>query len=239
MKNDLIKLIAMDLDGTLTQHKSKLEAPIRDVLDKLRETRKLVLVGAGSCQRIWEQTKHYPIDIIGNYGMQLAKATNVDLNLINDLSAPCDCDDVTERIAMLRKYMGYEEYIGDTVEFHLSGMITFPLLGTKAALADKLRFDPSREKRRRMLDKVREVFHEYTVFIGGTSSYDIVPPPYNKLYALASYIKTLGLQRENVIYIGDDYGAGGNDEHLYWSDIRFLQIDDYRKFPEIVDFLLK
>ena len=33
-----------------------------------------------------------------------------------------------------------ETFAGDSVEFHASGMITFPLLGTRAAIADKLAF---------------------------------------------------------------------------------------------------
>ena len=41
-----------------------------------------------------------------------------------------------------------------------------------------------------------------------------------------------------VLFIGDDYGTGGNDESVYVSDIPFLCIDDYRTFPEKVQFLM-
>ena len=50
-----IKLIAMDLDGTLTQHKSQLEPANRAALDALGQKCRLVMVGAGSCERIYHQ----------------------------------------------------------------------------------------------------------------------------------------------------------------------------------------
>lgn len=34
---------------------------------------RLVIVGAGSCTRIFEQLEPFPIDVIGNYGMQVAR----------------------------------------------------------------------------------------------------------------------------------------------------------------------
>ena len=67
------KLIAFDLDGTLTQHKEPLGEENRRVLDALRRRYRLVMVGAGQVGRIFKQMGEYPIDIIGNYGLQYAR----------------------------------------------------------------------------------------------------------------------------------------------------------------------
>ena len=40
------------------------------------------------------------------------------------------------------------------------------------------------------------------------------------------------------IYIGDDYGPGGNDESVYKSDFGFVKVDDYTKLGEYVKELL-
>ena len=69
----MIKLIAFDLDGTLTQHKTKLEEKNRAVLEKLAKKYSLVMVGAGQCMRIFNQMNQFPIDVIGNYGLQYAE----------------------------------------------------------------------------------------------------------------------------------------------------------------------
>ena len=64
-----IKVIAMDLDGTLTQHKTPLSQTQRAVLTALSQKYKLLMVGAGQAMRIFRQLEEFPIDIIGNYGM--------------------------------------------------------------------------------------------------------------------------------------------------------------------------
>ena len=117
------------------------------------------------------------------------------------------------------------------MEFHPSGAVTIPLLGTKALLPDKLAFDPDRKKRRAFYADVCALFPELNVFVGGSSSFDMVPRPYDKRYALGLYCETHGLSPADVLYVGDDYGPGGNDESVYRSDIPFLTIDDYRETP--------
>lgn len=228
------RLIAFDLDGTLTQHKTPLAQPNLGVLDSLGEKYKLLMVGAGMCSRIFRQMNGYPIDIIGNYGMQFCtyNAETKALDKVFDMHAPCDRESVERRITALRERFGYTEYTGDNVEYHDSGCVTFPLLGTKADIAAKLAFDPDRSKRKPLYPAVRNAFPDYTVFIGGSSSFDFAPFPYNKYYALDKYCAEYGYSHDEVVYVGDDYGPGGNDEAVYLSDFTFVRVDDYTRFGE-------
>lgn len=228
------RLIAFDLDGTLTQHKTPLAQPNLGVLDSLGEKYKLLMVGAGMCSRIFRQMNGYPIDIIGNYGMQFCtyNAETKALDKVFDMHAPCDRESVERRITALRERFGYTEYTGDNVEYHDSGCVTFPLLGTKADIAAKLAFDPDRSKRKPLYPAVRDAFPDYTVFIGGSSSFDFAPFPYNKYYALDKYCAEYGYIHDEVVYVGDDYGPGGNDEAVYLSDFTFVRVDDYTRFGE-------
>ena len=234
-----IKVIAMDLDGTLTQHKSPLSPENKATLDALGKKYKLLMVGAGQVMRIFNQMEHYPIDIIGNYGMQYGEyQPDGTMKLVRDDVAECDRETVAAKINAMREKYGYTEYAGESVEYHPSGCITFPLIGTKAKQEDKLAFDPDRSKRRAFYDDVVNVFDEYCVFVGGSSSFDMAPKPFNKYHALDRYCKENGLAHENVVYIGDDYGLGGNDESVYVSDFPYITIDDYTTFPERVKDLL-
>ena len=72
------------------------------------------------------------------------------------------------------------------------------------------------------------------MFVGGSSSFDMAPFPYNKYYALDKYCKEHGYLHDDVAYVGDDYGPGGNDESVYLSDFNFVTTDDYMGFPEIM-----
>ena len=235
-----IKLVAFDLDGTLTQHKTPLSEEHKKVLDELGKKYKLLMAGAGMCQRIFNQMNQYPIDIMGNYGLQYAEYNpdTKDIEIKKNVVLPCDRESVDKRVTAMREKYGYTEYAGDNVEFHASGVVTFPILGTKAKQEDKLAFDLDRSKRRSIYDDVKEVFSDFIVFVGGSSSFDMAPAPYNKAYALAEYCKEHGIAHDEVVYVGDDYGLGGNDESVYLSDFNFLTIDDYRDFPEVVKVLL-
>lgn len=235
-----IKLIAMDLDGTLTQHKTPLIREHREVLTELSKKYKLLMVGAGQVMRIFNQLEQFPIDIIGNYGMQYGVYNDVtkSVEIVRDISVGCDKLRITEKINALREKYGYTEYAGETVEFHPSGCVTFPILGTKAKQEDKLSFDPDRTKRRKIYDDVVSTFSDYCVFVGGSSSFDMAPKPYDKYYALDLYCKENGLFHDEVVYIGDDYGLGGNDESVYKSDFNYITIDNYSDFPKRVAGLL-
>ena len=235
-----IKLIAMDLDGTLTQHKTPLSDEHTEILTKLSEKYKLLMAGAGMCRRIFEQMRRFPVDILGNYGMQYAEydPDTKDIEIIFNEVRPIDRESVERRVTMLREKYGFTEFRGDNVEYHASGCITFPILGTKALQEDKLAFDPDRKKRRAIYEDVKSVFSDYTVFVGGSSSFDMAPFPFDKAYALGKYCDERGIKHSEVVYIGDDYGEGGNDESVYKADFNYLKIDDYRDFAKVVKELL-
>ncbi len=236
-----IKVIAMDLDGTLTQHKTPLSALQRQVLTALSQKYKLLMVGAGQVMRIFNQLEQFPIDIIGNYGLQcgLYNKETKSMDIVRDEVLPCDREKVAKIIEDMRQKYGFTEYAGESVEYHPSGCVTFPILGTKAKQEDKLSFDPDRKKRRAIYDEVVEAFSDYCVFVGGSSSFDMAPKPFDKYYALDLYCKENGFDHSEVVYIGDDYGLGGNDESVYKSDFNYLTIDNYLDFPKVVADLLK
>lgn len=236
----MIKLIAFDLDGTLTQHKTPLDEKNRAVLSALAKKYKLVMAGAGQCRRIFNQMNAFPIDIIGNYGLQYAEYDPglCDIVLKRDLVLPCDRESVEERATLLREKHGFTEYKGESVEFHPSGCVTIALIGTKADIADKLAFDPDRAKRRKIYREVCELFPEYTVFVGGSSSFDMVPAPYDKYYALDLYCKEKGYSHDEVVFVGDDYGPGGNDSCVYNSDFGFICTDRPEDLEKVVSKLL-
>lgn len=66
----------------------------------------------------------------------------------------------------------------------------------------------------------------------------MAPKPYNKRYALDKYCKENGILHSEVVFVGDDYGIGGNDESVYKSDFGFVKVDNYEEFCECVKHLL-
>ena len=232
----MIKLIAFDLDGTLTQHKTLIEPENLAALTALSQKYQLLMAGAGACMRIFNQLGGFPIDIVGNYGLQVGKYNpeTKTIDIVENNILPCDRESVEARVARCREKYGFTSYTGASVQYHDSGCVTFAILGTEAQNPEKLAFDPDRSKRRAIYDEVCETFSEYNVFVGGSSSFDMAPRPFNKYYALKKYCEDNGIGLDEVVFVGDDYGPGGNDESVYKSEIRFVTIDDYRTFPEVM-----
>lgn len=140
------KITAFDLDGTLTQHKTPLSVVARNALNMLREHFGLVMVGAGDFMRIYNQLQHYPIDVIGNYGIQIGKNHSEDNSMSVVSAGPFypDKEGIISRAQEIRQKYGYTDYASDSIEVYDSGVITFALPGTKAAQSDKIKFDPYR-----------------------------------------------------------------------------------------------
>ena len=236
----MIKLLAFDLDGTLTQHKTKIDEKNRRLLSELGKRYTLLMVGAGGCERIYKQLDCFPIDIIGNYGMQLSVCDGGEFRLLrNDTLPTPPCEEVERTVDRIREKNGFTSYVGDSVEYHPSGCITIALIGTGAELSDKLSFDPDRSRRRAFYPEVKEAFPDYNVFIGGSSSFDMAPKPYNKYHALDLYCRERGIAHSEVIFFGDDFTEGGNDESVYLSDFGFVKVDDYRRISELAEHLLR
>ena len=232
------RLICFDLDGTLTQHRSKLEEENRALLEALQKKYKLLMVGAGGAERIYEQMGQFPIDIVANYGMQESKMVDGKFTIVRADISKTDRQYFIDTIDYLRKKYGYTEYKGESVEFHSTGMVTFPLLGTKADIADKLAFDPTREKRKVLYPEVLQLFPDYAVYIGGSSSFDFTQKQYNKYDAIMTYAKENGYEKEEILYVGDDFGDGGGDSHVRIFGMDYVMIDDYKTLKEKLAFLL-
>jgi len=231
------KLICFDLDGTLTQHRTKLGEKNRAVLDTLKKKYKLIMVGAGNCQRIYNQMDGYEIDIVGNYGMQESKVIDGEFKVVREDTSYPDKEYFLKTCEYLRNKYGYTEYKGDPVEFHASGMVTFPLLGTKADIGDKLVFDPTREKRKVMYDEVLKLFPDYAVYIGGSSSFDFSGKKYNKYDAIMAYAKENGYTLDEILYVGDDFGDGGGDSHVRIYGMDYVEIKEYTELEEKLKYL--
>ena len=195
------------------------------------------MVGAGGAERIYVQMNEYPIDIIGNYGMQESRIIDGKFTVVKKVVSKVDRQFFREKIAYLRKKYGYTEYKGESVEFHATGMVTFPLLGTKADINDKIAFDPDRSKRKVLYPEVLEIFKDFSVYIGGSSSFDFSGKQYNKYDAILTYAKENGYGINEILYVGDDFGEGGGDSHIRLGGMDYVEILDYRTLEEKLQFL--
>ena len=233
------KVVAMDLDATLCQHRSSIPEHNLAALKALDAKYKCVMIGAGNAPRIYRQMGGYPIDIVGNYGMQVAEAADGNFRIVKAVTNEVDRAFFREKTDFLRQKYGYTEYEGEPLEFHASGMVTFGLLGTAPSAEHKVAFDPDRKKRRAMYPEVCDIFKDFSVYIGGSTSFDFAGKEYNKYDATLAWAEDHGYTLDDVVFIGDDFADGGGDSHVRIKGMDHIVITDYKKFAEAVGVLLK
>ena len=83
-----------------------------------------------------------------------------------------------------------------------------------------------------------ELFPDYTVYIGGSSSFDFTAKKYNKYDAIMEYAKENGYEKDEILYIGDDFDDGGGDSHIRLFGLDYIQIEDYNETAEKLAYLL-
>ena len=88
-----------------------------------------------------------------------------------------------------------------------------------------------------MFPAVKEIFKDYSVFIGGTTSFDITPKQYNKYDAVMRYAAEHGYVKDQILFVGDDFADGGNDSQIRLGGMDYIKIDDYTRLPEKLHFL--
>lgn len=232
------KVVALDLDATMCQHRSPVLWKNLKALEALCQRYKCVMVGAGNAPRIYAQMGEFPIDIIGNYGMQIAEVKNGKLEIVEEHTVEVDRDFFRRETDKLREKYGYTRYFGEPLEFHASGMVTFGLLGTTPSNEQKIAFDPDRKKRRAMYREVCEIFKDYSVYIGGSSSFDFAGKKFNKYDATLQWAEKHGYTLDDIVFIGDDFADGGGDSHVRIGGMDHIVITDYRNFANAVSVLL-
>ena len=231
------KLICFDLDATLTEHRMPLEPAARELMEKLCEKYDVVMMAAGNCPRVYKQMGNFPVPIVGNYGMQESAIVDGEFRIIREDTCPADTAFIMKWCQYFRDKYGYTSYSGDPVEFHASGMVTFGLMGTAPDKYEKLKFDPDKAKRRAMYPEVLEVFKDYAVYIGGSTSFDLTPRQYNKFDATLRYAHEHGYSLDDCLFVGDDLDDGGGDSHIRLYGMDYIRIYDYRKTPEMLRFM--
>ena len=234
------RLLAFDLDGTLTVNHTPIDDDNLHLLSALAKKYDLLILSAASCQRIYRQTRHFPAaTFIGNYGLQEGQVNMYGEFIFSEKTAKkVDTAAVNAFFDGIRKKFGYTAYRGDSVLFAPTGLISFPLLGTTAEVAEKQRFDPDGAKRGALLPDIKAAFPEETVVVTGTNSIDIIPHPHSKLTALRAFCAKKGYSDEQVLFCGDEYHEGGNDAEVYHSGIDFVPVDDPHLLPLLLAPLL-
>lgn len=214
------KLIVYDLDGTLAESKSSLDAEMSARLHDLLGIVKVAVISGGGWPQFEKQLlSNLPHDErLANLSLLPTCGTKFfqykgDWKKI--YSEDFTVDEKEKIISSLKKAIeaaGFkvEKVWGEAIEDRGS-QITYSALGQQAPLEEKEKWDLDFTKRKKIKAILDTLIPEYSVRMGGSTSIDVTKPGIDKAYGIRKLRDLLGISLKEMIFIGDALFVGGND----------------------------
>jgi phosphomannomutase len=214
------KLIVFDLDGTLAESKSPIDAEMSRLLHDLLAVVKVAVISGGDWPQFETQVlSHLAQDAtLGNLSILPTCGTKFfqyqgDWNKL--YSEDFTADEKEKIISCLKQAVaeaGFQadKVWGDVIEDRGS-QITFSALGQQAPLEEKKKWDPDFAKRKKIKAIVDPLIPGFSVRLGGATSIDVTKPGIDKGYGIRKLRDILGISLQEMIFIGDALFPGGND----------------------------
>jgi hypothetical protein len=214
------KLIVFDLDGTLAESKSPLDAGMSALLHDLLGIVKVAVISGGDWPQFEKQVlSHLPHDdslvnlsLLPTCGTKFFEYKGGWKKIYSEDFMPNEKEKIISSIKKAVEVTGFkvEKVWGDVIEDRGS-QITFSALGQRAPLKEKKKWDPDYAKRKKIKAILDTLIPEFSVRMGGATSVDVTKPGIDKAYGIRKLREVLGISLKEMIFIGDALFAGGND----------------------------
>ena len=214
------KLIVFDLDGTLAESKSNLDAEMSALLHDLLGIVKVAVISGGGWPQFEKQLlSNLPHDerlvnlsLLPTCGTKFFQyAGSWKMLYSEDLTAQ-ERDKIVSSLRKAFEMAGFqvERVWGEVIEDRGS-QITFSALGQQAPLEEKNKWDPDYTKRKKIKAILDTLIPEFSVRMGGATSIDVTKPGIDKAYGIGKLRDILGVSLKEMVFIGDALFPGGND----------------------------
>jgi phosphomannomutase len=241
------KLVVFDLDGTLAQSKSSLDAEMAALFDRLLGVIKVAVISGGN----WPQFQKQVLSHLGNgerlknlsllptCGTQFYKYENDWDRLYAENFTPEQKEKIIGSLKKAIEQSGLktEKVWGEVIDDRGS-QITFSALGQKAPLEEKLKWDPDFTKRKRMKAILDGSIPEFSVRLGGATSIDVTKPGIDKAYGIRKLRDILGIAIEEMIFIGDALFPGGNDYPAEQAGALSIRVRDPDETKRVIEAII-
>lgn len=246
------KIIAFDVDGTLTASKTLITDSMADLIKKLIQKKMVISIAGGSFHQL--ETQFLPpflndasmLPFIKNFtllptsGSQRYEYNEADKKWEITDKEPMPVEAKKLAIKLLEEVITDPQYeippnsYGKIIEDR-DTQITFTPNGQQAPVAIKLAFDPDRRKREKIVAMLEPKLPELTLLINGTSSIDILPKGFNKAVGLMRFLNKVGLVKSDVLFVGDGLFPGGNDYSVFEAGFETIAV----KGPEETESVIR
>ncbi|NUP53651.1 MAG: HAD-IIB family hydrolase [Catenulispora sp.] len=239
------RVVAFDLDGTLAESKSAITARMAGLLARLLEEVQVCVISGGA----FSQFRAQLLDHLQAAPEQLARLNLMPTNgtryyLFRDGEwTEIYAEDLPEEtkkkvIDVLKqgaKTLGlWEEHTwGDIIEDRGS-QVTFSALGQRAPVAEKAAWDPDGAKKERLRAWAAERLPDLEVRSGGSTSVDVTAKGIDKAYGMHKLMAQLGVEKDDILFVGDRLDPQGNDHPVQAMGIRSVPVKSWEDTADFV-----
>lgn len=241
------QLIVFDLDGTLAESKSDLDAEMVVLLDALLRVAKVAIISGGDWPQFEKQILSHSFAPDGLANLSLLPACGTKFYSYKDEWIPVYSEDLTpvekkEIVSSLKisaELLGFVpvKVWGDIIEDRGS-QITYSALGQKAPLAQKKDWDPDFSKRKQMQGLLSKSIPEFSVRLGGTTSIDVTRAGIDKAYGIRKLKEILCIRQGDMIFVGDALFPGGNDYPVKEAGVQSIEVRDSTETKRVVEAIV-
>ena len=241
------KLIVFDLDGTLAESKSSLDAEMAMLLSALLRIVKVAVISGGNWPQFQMQLlSNLPYDeklknlsLLPTCGTKFYRFESGWEKLYSEDFTAEERDKI---VSSLKQAIGISEFKtgttwGEQIEDRGS-QITFSALGQRAPLDEKKMWDPDFAKRQKMKTILDNLIPEFSVRLGGTTSVDVTKPGIDKAYGIRKLRDTLGIAIDEMLFIGDALFPGGNDYPAKQAGAVSIQVRDPNESKRVIEAII-
>ena len=241
------KLIVFDLDGTLAESKSSLDAEMAKLLTSLMGIVKVAVISGGNWPQFEKQVlSNLPHDehlknlsLLPTCGTKFYQYKKEWEKLYSEDFTADEKDKIVSSLKKALREAGFkvEKVWGEVIEDRGS-QITFSALGQQAPLEEKKKWDPDFSKRQKIEALLDKSIPEFSVRLGGTTSVDVTKPGIDKAYGIRKLRDTLGVAISEMIFIGDALFPGGNDYPAKEAGALSIRVRDPNESKRVIEAIL-
>jgi phosphomannomutase len=241
------KLIVFDLDGTLAESKSSLDADIAKLMNTLLGISKVAVISGGNWPQFEKQLlSNLPHDehlenlfLLPTCGTKFYKYNGDWKKIYSEDFTSVEKEKIISSLIKVMADVGFrnEKVWGKVIEDRGS-QITFSALGQQAPIKEKKKWDPGFVKRKKMKTLLDKLIPGFSVRLGGTTSIDVTKPGIDKAYGIRKLRDNLGITLNEMIFIGDAVFPGGNDFPAKEAGVVTIQVKNPEETKLVIETII-
>jgi phosphomannomutase len=238
------RLIVFDLDGTLAESKSSIDAEMAKLLTALLSIVKVAVISGGAWPQFEKQVLAHLLHDARLKNLSLLPTCGTKFYQHDEqwkLLYSEDFTDVEKKkiIESLKRTVASancteKKVWGEAIEDRGS-QITFSALGQQAPLEEKKKWDPDFNKRKKIKAVLEKLIPEFSVRLGGATSVDVTQHGIDKAYGIRKLRDILHTQIDEMIFVGDALFPGGNDYPAKEAGALSIEVKDPHETKRVIE----